>query len=56
MNTKLITIVGVGVIVFYGFSQLLAFFGINYADYIMYILFYVFLIISLFILPNGPPP
>jgi len=53
MNT--ITLIGVSIIFFYCASQILNFFGISQDVYGVYILFYVFLIVCILILPKDYP-
>jgi hypothetical protein len=50
-----ITILGVSVIFFYSLIQILKFYGVDPEIYNIYIYFYVFIIISIFILPNDYP-
>jgi hypothetical protein len=51
MNT--ITLLGISAIFFYSIIQILKFYGIGEDIYGMYISFYIFLLISIFVLPNG---
>ena len=53
MNT--ITLIGFSIILFYCIIQILNFFGIGQEVYGAYILFYVFLIICILILPHDYP-
>jgi hypothetical protein len=48
-----ITLLGISAIFFYSIIQILKFYGIGEDIYGMYISFYIFIIISTFILPNG---
>jgi hypothetical protein len=56
MSTSLIiTILGVSIIIIYGIIKLLDFYGIGINVYGSYIAFYVFIVISSFILPREYP-
>lgn len=50
-----ITLVGLSVIFFYAIIQILTFYGIEQQTYGIYILFYVFMIICILVLPNDYP-
>lgn len=50
-----ITLIGVSVIVFYSIIQVLSFYGVGEDQYGVYILFYLFLILCVLILPNNYP-
>jgi hypothetical protein len=50
-----ITIIGLSVIFFYSITQVLNFYGIGQDVYGVYILFYIFLILCILILPNDNP-
>jgi hypothetical protein len=50
-----ITLIGVSVVFFYSLTQILNFYGIGQDVYGVYVLFYVFLIISIMVLPNDVP-
>ena len=50
-----ITLLGLSVIFFYSLIQILQFYGISAEAYNIYIYFYVFILISIFILPNDYP-
>jgi hypothetical protein len=50
-----ITLLGLSVIFFYALIQILQFYGIGPEVYSMYMYFYIFIIISIFILPNDYP-
>lgn len=52
---KPVTLIGLSVIFFYCFSQILNFYGIGEDVYGVYILFYVFIILCILILPNDYP-
>ena len=53
MNT--ITLIGLSIIFFYSIIQVLQFYGIEEDVYGVYILFYVFIILCILILPNNYP-
>jgi len=50
-----ITLIGISVIFFYSLTQILKFYGVGEDVYGIYILFYIFIIISLLVLPNDNP-
>jgi len=50
-----ITIIGIAVIFFYGIVQILKFYGIGEEVYGVYLLFYLMLLITVFVLPNKYP-
>ena len=50
-----ITLIGISIIFFYSLTQILNFYGVGQDAYGIYILFYIFIIISLLILPNDYP-
>jgi len=50
-----ITLLGISIIVFYSLIQILNFYGVGQDTYGIYILFYIFIIISIIILPNDYP-
>jgi hypothetical protein len=50
-----ITLIGVSIVFFYSLTQILNFYGIGQDVYGVYILFYIFLIISILVLPNDNP-
>ena len=47
-----ITIIGLSVIFFYSLIQILNFYGISVDIYGVYVLFYIFIIISIIVLPH----
>ena len=49
----IITIVGLAILIIYIVVKLLEFYGIQLNQYGSYILFYVFLLLTYFILPHG---
>jgi len=50
-----ITLLGLAVIFFYSLLQILKFYGVPPEEYSIYIYFYIFIIISIFVLPNDYP-
>ena len=50
-----ITLIGLSIIFFYSLTQILNFYGITEDVYGVYILFYVFIIICILVLPNDYP-
>ena len=50
-----ITLLGFSIIFFYSLSQILNFYGVGEDVYGVYILFYIFIIISILVLPNDYP-
>ncbi len=50
-----VTLIGLSIILFYSITQILKFYGIGEDVYGVYILFYIFIIISILILPNDYP-
>jgi hypothetical protein len=50
-----ITLLGLSILFFYSLTQILNFYGIGEDVYGVYILFYLFLIMCIFILPNDYP-
>jgi hypothetical protein len=50
-----ITLLGLSIIFFYSLTQVLNFYGIGEDVYGIYILFYIFIILSIIILPNDYP-
>jgi hypothetical protein len=50
-----ITLIGFSIIFFYSLTQILKFYGIDEDVYGVYILFYIFIIISILVLPNNYP-
>ena len=53
MNT--ITLIGISVIFFYSIIQILKFYGVAEDAYGVYVLFYIFIILCILILPNDYP-
>jgi len=50
-----ITLIGLSVIFFYSITQILKFYGVDESSYGVYILFYIFIIICILVLPNDYP-
>ena len=50
-----ITLIGLSIIFFYSITQVLNFYGIGQDVYGVYILFYIFIILCILILPNNEP-
>jgi hypothetical protein len=50
-----ITLIGISIIFFYSLTQILKFYGVGEDVYGTYVLFYIFIIISILILPNEYP-
>jgi hypothetical protein len=50
-----ITLIGFSIVFFYSLTQILQFYGVGEDIYGVYILFYVFIVISILILPNQYP-
>jgi branched-subunit amino acid ABC-type transport system permease component len=52
-SSSIITILGISVLLVYGITRLLEFYGIGINVYGSYIAFYFFLLISAFVLPRN---
>ena len=50
--SNLITILGVSILLFYSVVTILKFYGINESVYGIYLLFYIFIVISMIVLPT----
>jgi hypothetical protein len=50
-----ITLLGLSVLFFYSLIQILKFYGVSPEAYSVYIYFYIFILITIFILPNDYP-
>jgi uncharacterized membrane protein len=50
-----ITLIGLSLLFFYSITQILNFYGINESIYGIYLLFYIFIVISILVLPNDYP-
>lgn len=53
LTGSMVTILGISFLLFYGVTKILEFYGIGINVYGSYIAFYVFILISLFILPRN---
>jgi hypothetical protein len=52
---NLVTLIGLSIIFLYSITQVLSFYGITEDVYGMYILFYVFILFCILVLPNQYP-
>ena len=52
---NIITLIGFSIIFFYSLTQILKFYGVGEDVYGVYVLFYIFIVISIIILPNDYP-
>ena len=52
---KPITLIGISIIFFFSLTQILKFYGLGEDVYGVYILFYIFIILCILILPNDYP-
>ena len=50
-----ITLIGLSIVFFYSLSQILKFYGVGEDAYGIYLLFYIFIIICILVLPNDNP-
>lgn len=50
-----ITLIGISIIFFYSLTQILKFYGVGEDVYGVYVLFYIFIIVSILVLPNEYP-
>jgi hypothetical protein len=50
-----ITLIGLSIVFFYSLTQILNFYGVDQSSYGVYILFYIFIIMCIFVLPNDYP-
>ena len=50
-----ITLIGISIIFFYSLTQIMKFYGVGEDVYGIYLLFYIFIVISTLILPNDYP-
>ncbi len=55
MDTSYITGIGLTIIVGYCIIQILKFYGVDISEFGIYLSFYLFLFLSVFILPNSYP-
>ena len=54
-TSSIITILGVSLLLFYTIITILKFYGISESVYGTYLLFYIFLILSILVLPSDYP-
>jgi hypothetical protein len=52
---NIITLLGISILIFYSLIQILKFYGVGSDVYGIYLYFYIFIIISILILPNQYP-
>ena len=50
-----ITLLGIAIIFIYSLIQILKFYGVSPEDYLIYVYFLIFIVISTFVLPNDYP-
>ena len=50
-----ITLIGLSILFFYSLTQILNFYGVGQDVYGIYILFYIFIILCILVLPNDYP-
>ena len=50
-----ITLIGISIVFFYSLSQILQFYGVGEDVYGIYLLFYIFIIMCILVLPNNNP-
>ena len=50
--SSIITTLGISILLIYGFTRILEFYGIGIDVYVSYFAFYFFILISLFVLPR----
>ena len=50
-----ITLIGISIVFFYSLIQILQFYGVGEDVYGVYILFYIFIIVCILVLPNDYP-
>jgi hypothetical protein len=53
--TNIITLIGVSILFFYSVIQILKFYDIGIEVYGYYLIFYIFIIVSIIVLPNKYP-
>ena len=53
--SNIITLLGISLILFYTITTILNFYGVSISAYGIYLMFYVFLIVSMVVLPNEYP-
>ena len=54
-NSNIASLIGVAVLLFYSVSKILQFYGIGESVYGIYMLFYIFIIALIVVLPNDYP-
>lgn len=52
---NIITLIGLSIIFFYSLIQILKFFGVTEDAYMAYILFYIFVVVCIAVLPHDYP-
>ena len=52
---NIITLLGISMIFFYSIIQILKFYGVKEENYGIYLLFYMFLILAIIVLPHDYP-
>ncbi len=52
---NVITLLGIAIIFFYSIIQILKFYGLKEENYGIYLFFYLFLLISIIVLPHNYP-
>jgi hypothetical protein len=50
--SSIITILGISILLFYGIIKILEFYGVGINVYGSYVAFYIFILISILVLPN----
>jgi len=53
MNT--ITIIGISIILLYSITEILKFYGISQEKYGIYVMFYIFILLCILVLPHDYP-
>jgi hypothetical protein len=53
--SNIITILGVSILLFYSVVTILNFYGVSQSVYSIYLLFYIFIVISMIVLPSDYP-
>ena len=51
--SSIISILGIALLLFYGITRILEFYGIGINVYGSYVAFYIFIMISIFVLPHN---
>ena len=54
-NSNITSLIGVAVLLFYSVSKILQFYGVGESVYGVYMLFYIFIIALIVVLPNDYP-